>query len=187
MEPSTVREYDRAVEHLLARIAAACESEARWPARLLRGCEELAAFLGEEPKRAHLLTGEALALAGGVDRHRASVDRLADLLRPARSYYRGAEALPADTERVLVEGLRATLGATFADEPAGPGLPLAADLAELALAPYAGAAQARDAIESELGRRRGGPKTLAGLRLPPAVASADQRRRILAATVEECQ
>jgi AcrR family transcriptional regulator len=185
MAPFTVKAYDRAAEHLLARIAAGCEREARWPARLLRGCEESASFLGEDPERARLLTGGILLLPGGLDRHRASVERLADLLHTARSYYPGAKELPGDTERVLAEGLCATLGARLAGEAVGPQLPFPADLAELALAPYAGAAQARDSIEAELGRRRGGPKTLAGLRLPPAVAAADQRRRILAATIEE--
>lgn len=185
MAPFSIEEYDRAVERLIARVTAACESEARWPARLLRGFEECLLFLGERPDRARLLTGELLLLPGGLERHRASIERLAGLLRAARSYYPGAEALHEDAERVLVEGLCATLDARLRDPAARRPLPLAADLAELALAPYAGATPARAAIEAELGRRRGGRKALAGLRLPPAVAAADQRRRIFAATIDE--
>gem|GEM_PF-485237 len=181
----SLEEYDHAIGLLIARITAACESEVRWTARLLRGLEESLSFLDEQPERARLLTGEILLLPGGLDRHRASIERLADLLRPARSYYPGAEGLHEDTERVLAEGLCATLGAHLRGLAVERPLLLAADLADLALAPYAGAAKARGAIEAELGRRRGGRKALVGFRLPPGVTAADQRRRIFAATIDE--
>src|ERR1051326_7979867 len=176
----SLEEYDQAVGLLVARIMAACEGEARWTARLLRGLEEARSFLGEQPERARLLTGEILLIPGGLARHRAAIERLADLLRPARAHYPDTEGLHEDTERVLAEGLCATVGARLQGSAAQ--LPLAADLAELVLAPYEGAAQACAAIEAELGRGRGGRKALVGFRLPPAVTAADQRRRIFAAT-----
>lgn len=93
--------YDAAAERLAQRIAAAYESEERWPDRVRAGLEALLATLAADPAQARLALVD-VAAAGLVAqrRYRAAVQRLTPLLDEGRDFAPGGRRLPASASRL---------------------------------------------------------------------------------------
>jgi AcrR family transcriptional regulator len=98
--------YDGTVDVLVRRIAAAYESEQRWPRRARAGLEALLRTLAEEPALARLaLVDIGAAGPAAQRRYRAAVQRLTPLFEEGRDFAPGGRNLPANTSRMAVGGV----------------------------------------------------------------------------------
>jgi AcrR family transcriptional regulator len=142
-ESCFVAAFEFALERLRRRIIEALRSEEHFPDRVGGSLYGLLEFLGAEPELARLCLIEAPAVGRPAGhRYRRALDRFADLLRGCRPETPAARQLPESTEPVLVAGIVALLARRI---EAGDGMRLGelhAELTELALGPYLGAAEA---------------------------------------------
>lgn len=98
--------YDRAVDVLVRRIAAAYESEDRWPRRARAGLSALLDALAEEPALARLaLVDIGAAGPAAQRRYRAAIQRLTPLFDEGRDFAPGGRDLPANTSRMAIGGV----------------------------------------------------------------------------------
>jgi AcrR family transcriptional regulator len=138
-----VAAFESSVERLRQRIIEALRSEPHFPDRVAASLHGLLEFLGAEPELARLCLIEALAVGRPAGhRYRRTLDRFADLLRGCRPETPAARQLPESTEPVLVAGIVSVLARRI---EAGDGNRLGelhAELTELVLSPYLGAAEA---------------------------------------------
>jgi AcrR family transcriptional regulator len=126
------------------RLMEAYGSEAEWPLKVRAAIAALLEFFAASPELARLCLIEPFVAGATISRrYREGVESLVPYLREGRTFRDGAVPFPETTER----GLRGSIGSQISRKvSAGEAeeLPeLLPDLAQFALTPYLGAAEAR--------------------------------------------
>jgi AcrR family transcriptional regulator len=136
--------FDAVLAHLRGLIATAVESDPDWPAKMVAALRATTRFFASEPDLARLVLIEPITASPRIATHfRAAVLSGVPYLREGRGERPAAAALPESTEDLLLGGLvvllaRAVLAGD--DTSLEDRLP---DLVDFALAPYLGAARAK--------------------------------------------
>jgi AcrR family transcriptional regulator len=141
--------YDSAAERLRGEVIGACEARAGWAQRVCEGIEVALAWLAREPGCANLLLVEGLRAGPDVyDRFLAAVQSFVPLLRDGapRGVAGGRPAEAAD--EAVVGGIASLLGRRVLAGETERLERFFPDIAEFALAPYLGAAEARRIISN---------------------------------------
>ena len=135
--------HEIAFKRLMESIAEVCESRHEWPFRVSAAIGAALDFAVAEPEQAQLLTVETVATEPQLARRvLASLDRLADLLGEGRRQRAAAAQLPALTEQAQVGAVASIVAGCLANGEADRLPGLKAELTELTLLPYIGAAEA---------------------------------------------
>jgi AcrR family transcriptional regulator len=142
-----VAAYDDAVERIRGRALAACAEADDWASGVLAALSTLLDLLAAEPAQAGLVLVEGLRAGRGVyDRYQAALESFVPSLRDGAPTPAGGELPPEATDEAIVGGIASLLARrVLAGETAqlGEFLP---EIAEFALTPYLGAAEARRII-----------------------------------------
>jgi AcrR family transcriptional regulator len=142
--------YDDSVERMRARVLAACGESGEWASRVLAGLGALLEYLAAEPAQASLVLVEGLRAGRGIyDRYQGALSSFVPPLRDGAPVRSGGGRPPQATDEAVVGGIASLLARrVIAGETAR--LPeLLPEIAEFALTPYLGTAEARRII-SEL-------------------------------------
>jgi len=142
-----VAAYDDAVERIRERVFAACAGGRDWGAGVLAALTALLELLAAEPAQTQLVLVEGLRAGRGVyDRYQAALQSFVAPLADGAPSPPGGAPPPQATDEAVVGGIASLLGRrTLAGETAQ--LPeLLPEIAEFALTPYLGAAEARRVI-----------------------------------------
>jgi AcrR family transcriptional regulator len=141
-----VAAYDDAVERIRERVLAACDEAGDWATGVLAGLAALLDLLAAEPAQAGLVLVEGLRAGRGVyDRYQVALQSFVPYLRDGAPAPAGGEP-PEATDEAIVGGIASLLARrVLAGETAklDEFLP---EIAEFALTPYVGAAEARRII-----------------------------------------
>lgn len=139
--------YDDAAERLRTEVLGACGTRAGWAERVCDGIEAALTWLAREPGCANLLLVEGLRAGPEVyDRFLVAVQSFVPLLRDGapRGEAGGRPAEAAD--EAVIGGVASLLGRRVLAGEAERLERFFPDIAEFALAPYLGAAEARRII-----------------------------------------
>jgi AcrR family transcriptional regulator len=138
--------YDAAVTGIRERVAAACEEAADWTSGVREALAAVVDFLASEPAQARLVLVEGLRAGRGVcDRYQAAVQSFVPYLRQGAPQP-VAGARPPAADEAVIGGIAALLTRrSFAGDGAAAEQFLP-QVAEFALTPYLGAAEARRII-----------------------------------------
>lgn len=121
----------------------ACDAEPEWPQKIKAAIGAALDFTGAEPDLARLIFLDPLEVDVQVaDRLLASSDRLASLLSAGRRHCPGAAGLPRLTEKTLISGVQALIGAHLAARGPERLGELEPQLVEIILRPYIGGEEA---------------------------------------------
>lgn len=144
-----VSAYDEAVEQLRADVLSACAGEDEWAAGI---CAGLAAALGElaaAPGQASLLLVEGLRAGPGVyGRFQWAVESFVPYLRDGAPAGTSAGRPPDAADEAVVGGIASLLGRRILAGETSRLRRFFPELAEFALTPYLGVAEARRIISS---------------------------------------
>lgn len=144
-----VAAYDAAVERLHGRVAAACELEREWAARVRGAIVALLALLSQEPALASIVLVEGLRAGRGVyDRYQAAVESFVVLLRRGAPLGPGGDEVPAATDEAIVGGIASLLGKRVLAGETEQIEQVLPEVLEFALAPYLGTEQARRIVSA---------------------------------------
>jgi AcrR family transcriptional regulator len=136
--------FDAATELLAARLAEAYGSEEEWPLRVRAAIAALLEFFAASPELGRLCLVEPFVAGPAISRrYQESIERLAPFLREGRELRRGGESFPETTERGLLGSIGSQIGRKLSAGQAERLPDLLPDLAQFALTPYLGAAEAR--------------------------------------------
>ncbi|HEY2333770.1 MAG TPA: TetR/AcrR family transcriptional regulator [Solirubrobacterales bacterium] len=142
-----VAAYDDAVERIRERVRAACDEADDWARGVLAALAALLGLLAAEPAQAGLVLVEGLRAGRGVyDRYQAALESFVPDLRDGAPAPAGGGPPPEATDEAIVGGIASLLARrVLSGETAklGEFLP---EIAEFALTPYLGAAEARRII-----------------------------------------
>jgi len=141
--------YDAAVERLRAGVLSACAAEAEWAEGVCAGIGAALAGLAAEPGQANLLLVEGLRAGPTVcGRFQHAVESFVPHLRDGAPGRSGSGRPPEAADEAVVGGIASLLGRrVLAGETARLDR-FFPELAEFALAPYLGVAEARRIISS---------------------------------------
>jgi AcrR family transcriptional regulator len=141
--------YDKAVERLRADVLAACAGTGRWAEGICDGLAAALAGLAAEPAQANLLLVEGLRAGPGVyGRFQGAVESFVPYLRDGAPAGTGAGRPPEAADEAVVGGIASLLGRrVLAGETARLDRYFP-ELAEFALTPYLGVAEARRIIST---------------------------------------
>ena len=141
--------YDDAVEHLRAEVLAACADHGEWAEGVCAGLHAVLAGLAGEPARANLLLVEGLRAGPGVyGRFQGAVESFVPYLRDGAPEGTLAGRPPDAADEAVVGGIASLLGRRVLAGEADRLDRFFPELAEFALAPYLGVAEARRIISS---------------------------------------
>lgn len=142
--------YDDAAERLRREVRAACAEHEQWPDRVCAGLAAGLAWLAGEPARANLLLVEGLRAGPQVyDRFLAMTDGFVPLLRDGAPAGPGSFGrLPQGADEAIVGGIASLLGRRVLAGETEDLVKMFPEVAEFALTPYLGAAEARRIISS---------------------------------------
>jgi len=139
--------YDDSVERIRVRVLAACGKAGDWAHGVFAGLDALLDFLASEPAQAQLVLVEGLRAGRGVyDRYQDALQSFVPHLRDGAPAPAGGEPPPPATDEAVVGGIASLLARrVLAGETKtlGEFLP---EVAEFALTPYLGTAEARRII-----------------------------------------
>ena len=137
--------YEIVADHILTSMRTAADSFAEWPQKVRAALATMLRFLAAEPELARLMMIEPIAAGGEVAaRHRASMQRFAEILKAGRPEHAGAQGPPRRSRRPWSAASSLWSCARSAPAAASQLEQLLPDLVELTLAPYVGAEQAAD-------------------------------------------
>ncbi|HMJ73798.1 MAG TPA: TetR/AcrR family transcriptional regulator [Solirubrobacterales bacterium] len=141
--------YDGAVERLRADVVSACAGEGEWAQGVCAGLGAALAGFTAEPGQANLLLVEGLRAGPGVyGRFQVAVESFVPYLRDRAPRGTGAGRPPGAADEAVVGGIASLLGRrVLAGETARLDR-FFPELAEFALTPYLGVAEARRIISS---------------------------------------
>jgi AcrR family transcriptional regulator len=141
--------YDEAVERLRADVLGACAGEGQWAEGVCAGLGAALAGLAAEPGRANLLLAEGLRAGPGIcGRFQAAVESFVPYLRDGAPVGTSAGRPPEAADEAVVGGIASLLGRrVLAGETARLDR-FFPELAEFALTPYLGVAEARRIIST---------------------------------------
>jgi AcrR family transcriptional regulator len=139
--------YDDAITRIRERVITACKEEGEWAGGVLAALAALLDLLAAEPAQAQLVLVEGLRAGRGVyDRYQEGLQSFVPLLREGAPAPAGSEPPPMATDEAVVGGIASLLGRRVLageTEELSEFLP---EIAEFALTPYLGAAEARRMI-----------------------------------------
>ncbi|HEU4943786.1 MAG TPA: helix-turn-helix domain-containing protein [Solirubrobacterales bacterium] len=142
-----VAAYDDAVERIRGRVLAICAERKDWATGVLAALDSLLELLAAEPAQTQLVLVEGLRAGRGVyDRYQVALQSFVPYLRDGAPAPAGGEPPPAATDEAVVGGIasllaRRVLAGETKELPA-----LLPEIAEFALTPYVGTAEARRII-----------------------------------------
>jgi AcrR family transcriptional regulator len=141
--------YDEAVERLRLEVLAACAGHVEWVDRVCAGLAAVLAALAARPAEANLLLVEGLRAGPGVyGRFQAAVDSFVPYLREGALPGPFDDGTPEAADEAVVGGIASLLSRrVLAGEAARLG-DFFPDIAEFALSPYVGVAEARRIISA---------------------------------------
>lgn len=139
--------YDDAVERLREEVVAACADHSGWADGVCAGLAAALAVLAGEPARANLLLVEGLRAGPGVyGRFQAAVESFVPYLRDGAPGGTSAGRPPEAADEAVVGGIASLLGRRVLAGEAEHLERFFPELAEFALTPYLGVAEARRII-----------------------------------------
>jgi AcrR family transcriptional regulator len=139
--------YDDSVARIRGQALAGCEGGGEWTARVLAALEALLAALASEPAQAQLVFVEGLRAGRGVyDRYQEALQSFVPVLREGAPAPAGDTPPPAATDEAVVGGIASLLSRRIAAGETERLAEFLPEIAEFALTPYLGAAEARRAI-----------------------------------------
>jgi AcrR family transcriptional regulator len=143
--------YDDATERLQREVRSACAEQTDWSGRVCSGLAAGLAWLAGEPARANLLLVEGLRAGPAVyDRFLAMVDGFVPLLRKgAPAGPDGSGPPPQAADEAVIGGIASLLGRRVLAGETEELVKMFPEVAEFALTPYVGAAEARRIISAE--------------------------------------
>ena len=141
--------YDGAVERLRADVVSACAGEGEWALGVCAGLGAALAGLTAEPGQANLLLVEGLRAGPGVyGRFQVAVESFVPYLRDRAPEGAGAGRPPEAADEAVVGGIASLLGRRVLAGETARLERFFPELAEFALTPYLGVAEARRIISS---------------------------------------
>jgi AcrR family transcriptional regulator len=141
--------YEAAVERLRKDVLSACADEDEWADRVCAGLRAALAGLGAEPGQANLLLVEGLRAGPRVyGRFQAAVESFVPRLREGAPEGTPAGRPANAAEEAVVGGIASLLGRRVLAGEASQLARFFPELAEFALTPYLGVAEARRIISS---------------------------------------
>lgn len=141
--------YDAAVEQLRAEILGACRGREEWASGVCAGLAAALSELAANPCQANLLLVEGLRAGPGVyGRFQAAVESFVPRLRAGAPKRTGGGRPPGAADEAVVGGIASLLGRRVLAGEARKLLHFFPELAEFALTPYLGVAEARRIISS---------------------------------------
>lgn len=139
-----VAAYDDAVERIRERVLAACEEGGDWASGVLAALGSLLELLVAEPAQTQLVLVEGLRAGRGVyDRYQEAVQSFVPYLRDGAPAPAGSERPPEATDEAVVGGIASLLARRVLAGETTKLAELLPEIAEFALTPYLGAAEAR--------------------------------------------
>lgn len=137
--------YDMVAEHVLDSMGAAAASFSEWPQKVRAALGTVLRFLAAEPELARFCMVEPIGAGGeAAARHRASLERFAEILRGGRPALGGERQLPEAIEETLVGGLVSLIVREISAGRTEQLESLLPELVELTLVPYLGAERAAE-------------------------------------------
>jgi AcrR family transcriptional regulator len=141
--------YDEAVERLRADVVGACAGEGEWALGVCAGLGAALAGLAAEPGQANLLLVEGLRAGPGVyGRFQVAVESFVPYLRDRAPEGTSAGRPPGAADEAVVGGIASLLGRRVLAGETSRLDRFLPELAEFALTPYLGVAEARRIISS---------------------------------------
>ena len=141
--------YDDAIERLRGEVRTACADNRDWADGVCAGLAAVLACLTDSPARANLLLVEGLRAGPGIyDRFQVAVESFVPYLRDGAPGEAGASRPPAATDEAVVGGIASLLGRRVLAGEAERLERFFPELAEFALTPYLGVAEARRIIST---------------------------------------
>src|SRR6185295_11403859 len=121
-----------------------CEEVRDWPTKVKITIESAFGFIAELEGTARLFVVDAIRTGeAGLERHRTSIDSVAQRLRQGREFYPVAADYPEAMENTLVAGVVMMASSRLLAEEADLLPDLAPEAAEMVLTPYLGSSAAR--------------------------------------------
>jgi AcrR family transcriptional regulator len=141
--------YDEAVEGVRGEVLGACKGESEWAEGVCSGLVAALARLSAEPAQANLLLVEGLRAGPGVyGRFQAAVESFVPYLRNSAPEGTSAGRPSGAADEAVVGGIASLLGRRVLAGEAARLDRFFPELAEFALTPYLGAAEARRIISA---------------------------------------
>lgn len=144
-----VAAYDDAVERMQGCVLAACveHEQAGWARGVLAALTSLLQLLAAEPARTQMVLVEGLRAGRGVyDRYQAGLEAFVAYLRDGAPGPEAGRRPPEATDEAVVGGIASLLARRVLAGETKQLPELLPEIAEFALTPYAGAAEARRII-----------------------------------------
>lgn len=139
--------YDDSVERIRERVRAACGEGRDWATGVLAALAALVDLLAAEPAQTQLVLVEGLRAGRGVyDRYQEGLQSFVPLLRDGAPSPAGGEPPPAATDEAVVGGIASLLARRVLAGETEKLADFLPEIAEFALTPYIGAAEARRVI-----------------------------------------
>jgi AcrR family transcriptional regulator len=140
--------YEEAVERIREAVLAACEEAGdEWSRRVVAALEALLGLLAAEPAQAQLVLVEGLRAGRDIyDRYQAALQSFVPYLRDGAPAPPGGERPPEDTDEAIVGGIASLLTRRLIAGETRELPDFLPEIAEFALTPYVGAAEARSII-----------------------------------------
>lgn len=143
--------YDGAVQRIRNEVVTACKEEDEWASGVLAALTTLLALLVAEPAQTQLVLVEGLRAGRGVyDRYQDGLQSFVPLLREGAPAPAGSEPPPMATDEAVVGGIASLLGRRVLAGETEKLAEFLPEIAEFALTPYVGAAEARRMIASDV-------------------------------------
>jgi AcrR family transcriptional regulator len=144
VEDCYIAAFEAAGEVLGERLRAAYVSAEQWPRRVRAALAAALDFFAGEPELARLLLTEPFVAGPTIARrYQEQIERLAPYLREGRELSPEAASFPATTERGLIGSVASQIGRKASAGQAASLPSLLPELAQFALTPYLGPAEAR--------------------------------------------
>lgn len=141
--------YDDAVERLRDEVVTACLGRDEWAEGVCAGIAAALAWLAREPARANLLLVEGLRAGREVyERYLAALQSFVPLLREGGPADVAVSRTPEATDEAVLGGMASLIARHVLAGEAEQLEDFFPDVAQFALAPYLGAAEARRIISS---------------------------------------
>jgi len=136
--------FDAVADLLATRLAAAYGSAEAWPLKVRAALATALDFFAASPELAHLCLTEPFVAGPTISRrYQEQIERLAPYLRQGRELSTDAASFPQTTERGLIGSIASQVGRRVSAGEAETLPEFLPDLAQFALTPYLGAAEAR--------------------------------------------
>jgi AcrR family transcriptional regulator len=144
-----VAAYDDAVERIRASVKEACAERKDWGSGVFAALDALLRLFEAEPAQAQLVLVEGLRAGRGVyDRYQVAIQSFVPYLRDGAPAPAGGERPPEATDEAVVGGIASLLARRVLAGEAKKMRVLLPDIAEFALTPYLGTAEARRIISA---------------------------------------